>query len=122
MDPLYAAGLIAAAYDLGLLHRVAPGTFKDDRGLDMRSAAIAGFGGYALGNYEDKHRVAELEHAVRTLEALQAQRAAQYAEREHALRQAVAVSEAARGALLAADSARNGGQSAVKAPQTLRYM
>lgn len=128
MDPLYAAGLLAAAYDLGLLHQVAPDTFKDDKGLDLRSAGIAGLAGYALGNYNDRHHVEELEHALQAVAALQAQRDTQHAQREQALHQAYAVSEAARSALLAADSARNGDltrnaeHSAVKAPQTLRYM
>lgn len=49
MSPFAAAGATAAAYDLGLLHKLAPSVFTDDKGFDLRTALIAGLLGVGAG-------------------------------------------------------------------------
>lgn len=103
MSPFAAAGALAAAYDLGLLHRAAPDTFGRGEGMDLRTALIAGLLGYGVGS-DGK---AEVEHANAVtrqdlLAALQRshqlllQERAVAAQREQALHEALMHSEQQR--------------------------
>lgn len=100
MSPFATAGALAAAYDLGLMHKLAPGVFTEDKGLDMRSALLAGLLGYGVGSYgkseaEEHHATSarDLQTALYRTQMMLAQERAAAAAREHILHEALATSE-----------------------------
>ncbi len=93
MNPWLASGLIAAAYDLGLMHLLAPKVFTDSKGFDARTALLAGVGGYGLGTLEQeqmKERMAAIQAELQRSETLRTHEHLYAQGREAALQQRLA--------------------------------
>lgn len=89
MNPWLASGLVAAAYDLGLMHLLAPKVFTDPKGFDPRTGILAGIGGYGLGTLEQNQLKEHLAAAQAELQRSETRRTHEhlYAQgREAALR------------------------------------
>lgn len=63
-SPWSIAGALAAAYELGLLQRVAPSLFTEKRDVDTRTGLFAGVAGYGLGAAGQEPELARLRKAL----------------------------------------------------------